>query len=41
MTQLARLMQSAQERVWYYNGVTDDGDQPELLYRTSSETEPW
>jgi len=32
---------SAQERVWYYNGVTDDGDQPELLYRTSSETEPW
>ena len=32
---------SAQERVWYYNGVTDDGDQPELLYRTSSETNPW
>ena len=32
---------SAEERIWYYNGVTDDGDQPELLYRTSSEKDPW
>jgi hypothetical protein len=32
---------SLQERAWYYNGVTDDGDQPDLLYRTSSEKDPW
>jgi len=32
---------SVQERVWYYCGITDDGDQPELLYRTSWEKDPW
>lgn len=32
---------SAQERAWYYLGITDDGDQPELLYRTSLEKDPW
>ena len=30
-----------QERVWYYYGITADGDQPDLLYRTSSEKDPW
>ncbi|KAF7768605.1 hypothetical protein Agabi119p4_7848 [Agaricus bisporus var. burnettii] len=32
---------SAQEREWYYYGVTPDGDQPHLLYRTSSKDDPW
>lgn len=32
---------SANERAWYYYGITDDGDQSELLYRTSWEKEPW
>ncbi|KAI0303027.1 hypothetical protein BC826DRAFT_1137981 [Russula brevipes] len=32
---------SAQERTWYYYGITDDGEQPELLYRTSWEKDPW
>ncbi|KAF8645404.1 hypothetical protein AX16_007838 [Volvariella volvacea WC 439] len=32
---------STQERAWYYYGVTADGDQPELLYRTSSKEDPW
>jgi hypothetical protein len=32
---------SAQERAWYYYGITDDGDQPKLLYRTSWEKDPW
>ena len=32
---------STQERAWYYYGITSEGDQPELLYRTSSKDDPW
>ena len=32
---------SPQERVWYYYGITSEGDQPDLLYRTSSKDDPW
>ncbi|TFK66837.1 hypothetical protein BDN72DRAFT_843693 [Pluteus cervinus] len=32
---------SAYERAWYYYGTTNDGDQPQLLYRTSWEKDPW
>ena len=29
------------ERTSYYNGITNDGDHPDLLYRTGSSTYPW
>jgi len=29
------------ERTSYYNGVTDDGEHPDLLYRTGSAKYPW
>ena len=29
------------ERISYYNGITDYGDNPNLLYRTGSTTYPW
>ena len=32
---------SMQERAWYYYGITSKGEQPELLYRTSWEKDPW
>jgi len=32
---------STQEQAWYYYGITSDGDQPKLLYHTSSKDDPW
>ena len=32
---------SGYERTSYYNGVTDDGEHPDLLYRTGSAKYPW
>ena len=32
---------SDHERTPYYNGITDDGEHPDLLYRTGSTRYPW
>ena len=32
---------SSQERAWYYHGVTSEGDQPELLYRSNFRADRW
>ena len=34
-------MVSPQERAWYYHGTAPEGDQPELLYRSSSKADRW